>query len=129
MAQAVGMSSLIGTKGDIQSSGISPSVAIRDDVISCRAALVSTLNDEEGYVSGTDQIEAVRSARSSVWNDLSNRAESAKNLVTIYLPAPLPALVLAYQRYGDALREQEIVDRNRITNPNFISGEVKLLDS
>lgn len=127
-AQAVGMSSLIGTAGDIQASGISPSVAIRDDVLSCRAALVSVLNAEEGYVTNTDQIEAVRTARSSVWNDLSNRAENARQLVTVNLPAPVPALVLAYQRYGDALRDQEIIDRNRINNPNFISGEVKLLD-
>lgn len=127
-AQAVGMSSLIGTAGDIQASGISPAVAIRDDVLSCRAALVSILNAEEGYVTNTDQIEAVRTARSSVWNDLSSRAENARQLVTVNLPAPVPALVLAYQRYGDALRDQEIIDRNRINNPNFVSGEVKLLD-
>ena len=127
-AQAVGMSSLIGTAGDIQASGISPSVAIRDDVLSCRAALVSVLNAEEGYVTNTDQIEAVRTARSSVWNDLSSRAENARQLVTVNLPAPVPALVLAYQRYGDALRDQEIIDRNRINNPNFVAGEVKLLD-
>ena len=127
-AQAVGMSSLIGTAGDIQASGISPSVAIRDDVLSCRAALVSVLNAEEGYVTNTDQIEAVRTARSSVWNDLSSRAENARQLVTVNLPAPVPALVLAYQRYGDARRDQEIIDRNRINNPNFVAGEVKLLD-
>jgi hypothetical protein len=41
-------------------------------------------------------------------------------------PLAAPALVIAYQLYGDASRDQEIVDRNRIEHPCFVPGGVEL---
>jgi prophage DNA circulation protein len=38
----------------------------------------------------------------------------------------IPSLVLSYQLYGDARREDEIVKRNKISNPAFIPGGMEL---
>lgn len=52
--------------------------------------------------------------------------EDLPNLVKIKTTNTIPSLVLAYQFYGDARRESEIVKRNKITNPAFIPGGTEL---
>lgn len=62
--------------------------------------------------------------------DLSSALLTDMRIRTAQLPriihhtphATLPALVVAHQLYGDATREQEIVDRNKISNPVFVTG-------
>ena len=46
---------------------------------------------------------------------------------TIHLNVDLPSLVVSYQVYGSVEKEQDIVDRNNVQHPAFISGDVKVL--
>lgn len=59
--------------------------------------------------------------------DLDARAARLPTLRTIDVPRALPALVIAYQVHGDAERESEIVARNRLVHPGFVSGAVEVL--
>lgn len=64
--------------------------------------------------------------RAAMVRDLSVRAASLPRLVRYTPPATVPALVLAYQLYGDAMRADEIIARNRIAHPLFVPGGVPL---
>lgn len=41
-------------------------------------------------------------------------------------PMTRPALVIAYEQFGDVLSEQDLIDRNRVENPNYVPGGVTL---
>lgn len=88
-----------------------------------------TLRDELG-----DRLDAVmESASDTVYNvmvplraamvrDMADRAVRLPRLVTVTPAITLPALVLAYRFYGDAGRASEIVARNGIRHPGFVTG-------
>lgn len=60
--------------------------------------------------------------RTAVSSDLRSRGARLPDLMN-YTPATtLPALVLAHQLYGDATRDAEIVARNKIRHPGFVTG-------
>jgi prophage DNA circulation protein len=39
----------------------------------------------------------------------------------------VPSLVFVYEQYGDVSREQDVLDRNLIGNPAFISGDIEVV--
>ncbi len=49
------------------------------------------------------------------------------DLVTIRPPVTMPSVVLAYDLYEDADREQEIVERNQLRYPGFVPGAEPIL--
>ncbi|MDY6323018.1 MAG: hypothetical protein SPL30_08950, partial [Succinivibrio sp.] len=55
---------------------------------------------------------------------------AALNSVITAVPSePEPALVLAYDQWGDASRDDEIVTRNRVPNPLFTGGIVRMTEN
>lgn len=114
LAQAVGLS------GDLQAT-------VYDDVAALRGSLVAAL-DAEAFVAGDDAFAALQDARAAVYADLTTRSRDSARLVTYTPPTTLPALVTAYDRYEDALRDAEIVERNKIARPGFVPpAPLKLL--
>lgn len=64
--------------------------------------------------------------KATVIRDINLRGRNLKQ-ITHYTPATtLPALVIAHLVYGDARREADIVSRNAIVHPGFVSGGVEL---
>ncbi|MDH4122369.1 MAG: DNA circularization N-terminal domain-containing protein [Deltaproteobacteria bacterium] len=64
----------------------------------------------------------LRALRAAFLADLRARGETLP-LLTIYTPAQTtPALVIAWNLYGSAAREAEIVARNRLPHPLFAQG-------
>ena len=59
------------------------------------------------------------------------KGATAARVITVRPPSTEPAEVLAYRLYADARRAQEIVDRNLIMHPSFVSGadDVNVLTS
>lgn len=45
----------------------------------------------------------------------------------LFIEGPIPAIVLGWNLYEDPLRGREIVARNNVIHPNFVSGPVKVL--
>ena len=98
---------------------VRPEVPVADDVIELRDNLneaifqVSLKADPEHYM-------VLNTLRQAIVKHLTTVAESGVRLVEITPPETLSALVLAYRRFGDATRESEVVQRNRLRHPGFV---------
>lgn len=121
IAQAVGASSLVGSKLD---STARPVVSYQD-MIGVRDELVAAI-DQEALTADDGVYEALMDARSAVWRDLTDRARDNARLVTRQLLETAPALVLAYDYYEDAERDAEIVSRNAVRHPGFVPASSPL---
>lgn len=116
LAQAVGASSVI-------------DAVVYDDVVGVNTSLSAAL-DTEAIAAGDIAYGALINARVAVWQDLTARARNAARLRTVALRRPLPALAVAYDLYGDAARDAEIVMRNRVRHPGFVpAAPLKVLSS
>ena len=121
IAQAVGVSSLVGTAADT-----TPRVS-HDDLLATRNAVIAAIDSESLYCDDT-VFTALQSARAAVWKDLTARAKDSARLRTITVPEVMPALAVAYDVYEDATRDAEIVARNRIRHPGFVpAGPLKVM--
>ncbi|NMZ37101.1 DNA circularization N-terminal domain-containing protein [Pseudomonas proteolytica] len=96
-----------------------PDVPVTSDVIALREA-VSDVLWSIALVSPHDHFEALEAVRKRVKAHLSEVAAAGVRLVAIDTKESLPALVLAYQCFGDATRAAEIVTRNRVSHPGFL---------
>jgi len=98
---------------------VRPEVPVADDVIELRDNLneaifqASLKADPEHYM-------VLNTLRQNIVKHLTAVAESGVRLVEITPPETLSALVLAYRRFGDATRESEVVQRNRLRHPGFV---------
>ncbi len=68
-----------------------------------------------------DQIfEALRNLRTAVAQDITERASDLSRLSMITVPETTPAIALSYELYGTITKEDEIVERNNLSNGAFI---------
>lgn len=127
LAQAVGISSLVGTEQDSAQFGISQNdgnapvaqQVTQDTMLAVRDALLSAL-DAEMARCGDAAYEALQQASAAVYVDLTSRAESAVSLTTWTPPETMPMLAIAYELYADASRDAEIQSRNGTRHPGFV---------
>lgn len=115
IAQAVGSSSLVGTKVD---SSAKPVIS-HADMIAVRNELIAVI-DRESLTASDPVYVALMKARAVVWKDLTTRARESARLTTLTPHEVTPALVLAYDYYEDAARDADIVARNGIRHPGFV---------
>lgn len=109
LVQAVGASSLM-------------DVTTYDDAVAVRDNLISALDNEAMTASSATYV-ALQAAKAAVWQDITVRASDSARLTTITPAETSPALVLAYEYYGDAARADEVSERNRIVRPGFVPPE------
>jgi len=92
-----------------------------DEALALRDELAERL-DAQMEEAGDESYQALTDLRVALVEDIAARGADLAR-VGYYTPAvTLPALVLAHQIYGDASREGEIVTRNRIAHPGFVTG-------
>lgn len=96
-----------------------PEVPTADEVLALRDALVAVLW-EAALVAPYEHFERLQSVRKLVKEHLTAVAQASVRMVAVTPKQSLPALVLAYQQFGDATRAAEIVTRNKITHPGFL---------
>lgn len=87
-------------------------VAVRDSI---EAALVAA-----GQTAPHEHFEVLEAVRKQVRAHLTEVARAGVRLAEVPTLESLPAVVLAYQRYGDATRAAEIVTRNKVAHPGFL---------
>lgn len=77
-----------------------------------------------------EAFDALADLRSALVDDLDTRARDLRRLRG-YTPTTVrPALVVAHDLYGDAARDAEIVERNRVAHPGFVPvAELQVLSS
>lgn len=64
--------------------------------------------------------QVIAAGRTAAVRQLVAVSRLGVRLTRIDNPAPVPALVLAYRRYGDAARAADIVARNSVSHPGFV---------
>lgn len=94
-------------------------VPVADDVIELRDTLSSAIW-EASLKADPEHYLALNTLRQALIRHLNAVAASGVRLVDLKVSEPLPALVLAYRRFGDASRAQEMVQRNRLAHPGFV---------
>jgi len=97
------------------------------DAVAARDELVDGLTELMEQDSLADDVyDALRGLRSAVVRDIAARGANLARLV-VWTPAiTQPSLAVAQQLYADALREPELLARNRIRHPLFVAGAVPL---
>lgn len=96
-----------------------------EDAMAVRDELADRLNLE--METASDQVyQTLAGLRAALVRDITERGARLARIVRITPPATVPAVVLAHRLYGDAMREGEIVRRNRIRHPGFVPGGTQL---
>ena len=96
-------------------------IATRDLVLGAIDSEMLKTDDDDVYL-------ALEIARSAVSEEMTARAQDSARLIFVTPQEVTPALVIAYNFYGDASRSQEIIDRNHIRHGGFVPAqELKLL--
>lgn len=92
-----------------------------DDLLQWRDQLTSVIDREtERPGLPLDEFEALAEVRAAVSRYVSGESLTAARLRT-YTPRSItPAVVLAYDLYGDASRSDELVGRNGVRHPGFV---------
>ena len=129
VANMVVAASEIGTSNDRLDASTPVQTAPYDDLIAVRNEILEAIDEESLKISSDPIYEALCESRSAVYEAITQRAENQARLVSFNPSSVQPALVLAYDYYGDASREAEIVGRNKIRHSGFVPAvELKLLN-
>lgn len=86
----------------------------RDRVLAAMETLQAHAND--------DLYVALIEVRAALVADVAARSQRLPLLISHTPKATLPALVVAYQLYGDASRAGDVIRRNHIRHPGFVPG-------
>lgn len=98
---------------------VRPEVPVADDVIAARDELDEVFW-QAALKSDASYYPLVNATRQHVVRHLTAVAASGTRLETVTPLETSPALVLAFRRFGDATREGEVVQRNKIIHPGFV---------
>ncbi|NKD86106.1 hypothetical protein HEQ63_07905 [Haematospirillum jordaniae] len=101
--------------------------SVRDDALVARDTLVKAYRAEEDITGHGDVFAALGAARLATAQDIGQRVKPLPRLERITVPGPVPALVLAYDRYEDIAQEADIITRNNIAHPGFVPGSSLLV--
>lgn len=74
-----------------------------------------------------DVFQGLEDLNANVTRTIPDANDLLSNVNNISLISTQPSLVLAYDLYESLDNEQDIIDRNKIRNPAFISGDLQVL--
>jgi prophage DNA circulation protein len=87
---------------------------------------IAALLDEQAQTAGDGAYPALVDLRCQLLRAVPGSVALA-SIVTITRRIAIPSLVLAYQLYGSVDQEADIIARNRIQHPGFVTGDLKVL--
>lgn len=93
-------------------------VAVRDDLaarLDTAAATAADAGDDGAF-------RVLNALRLAMTRDVTRRGGSLARVYAYSPAATEPALAIAQRLYGDARREGEIIERNRLRHPGFVPG-------
>lgn len=108
-----------------QATWLSPKA--RPDAVALRARIGGMLAVEIEACDDPDMAVALRAVRDTAINYLSRTAAELPPVRLIDVGRLVPAAVLASAVHGDSTRDSEIVERNSVPHPLFLSGTVEVL--
>ena len=99
---------------------------VKDDVKASVYAVVAAI-DALTLRADDEQYALLVRLRAAVLQDYHERMAQARAVKTVCVAVPKPALVLAYEQHENALRDSELILRNKVKHPLFVTGEVKVI--
>jgi prophage DNA circulation protein len=106
---------------EIEFASYNEAISARDDLADRLDDLALVAGD-----AGFDLVwQALSEARLAIVRDINFRAGDLAKIITYTPPATMPAILIAHALYGSddiEAREDDIIMRNGITNPNFVVG-------
>lgn len=101
-----------------------------DEAQTARDQLLTQLDDLIDN-SSDDMYDALVDLQTAIIRRVDALEPNLSNVQTVQYQRSVPALVMAYQLYGDASRETELISRNNIKNPNVVPAgtDIEVLDS
>jgi len=89
---------------------------------------VADMLEEQAGIAGDTAYPALVTLRSEVLQAVPGASVFAR-LITVTRRVPIPSLLLSYQLYGNVDQELDIVARNHVPHPGFMSGDIQVLSS
>lgn len=90
-------------------------IAAREEVFIKLEKVIVNITHDEFYISIVD-------LQTAVSKDIETRGATLARLSNHFLPVSLPAIVVSYDLYGNIDKESDIINRNKVGNPNFVPG-------
>lgn len=91
-----------------------------DQAVAVRDPLAQAIEEVAAETTNDRIYDALMALRAAVVADITARGADLARQVTYTPAAVLPALVVAYQVYGDIDAADDIVSRNRVRHPGFV---------
>lgn len=113
----------------VQASGMvsEMNLPVYEDAAALQTKLLRALDEHCRRVRTDEAYEAFSDLRHAVSKHMANKMRDSARLITYTPRKVMPALVLAYELYGDPGRADEIVARNKISHPGFVPAEPLLV--
>lgn len=96
-----------------------------EDANATRDEVASRL-DEQAGIAGDAAYPALITLRADVLRAVPGDRMFAR-IITIERRVAIPSLLLAHQLYGSVDKDQDLIDRNHIRHPGFVSGTLRAL--
>lgn len=122
IANAMGAISMIGEDNDVDSDSNSKKTLSDEQILKIRNNLLDAI-DAEMLIQGTDDNQDYLDLVDSyvaVYKFLTEKLNGDSGIETVTLKQSEPSFVLAYDKYGDSTRADEIAERNDVINPLFM---------
>ncbi len=87
---------------------------------------ISDMLEEQAAEAGDTAYPALVDLRSQVLTAVPG-ASVLRREITVTRRTAIPSLLLAYQLYGSVDQEADVLARNRVRHPGFVSGDLKVL--
>lgn len=118
----MGAISMIGEDNDVDTDSNSKKTLSDEQILKIRNNLLDAI-DAEMLIQGTDDNQDYLDLVDSyvaVYKYLTEMLNGDSGIETVTLKQSEPSFVLAYDKYGDSTRADEIAERNDVINPLFM---------
>ena len=122
IANTMGAISMIGEDNDVDTDSNSKKTLSDEQILKIRNNLLDAI-DAEMLIQGTDDNQDYLDLVDSyvaVYKYLTEKLNGDSGIETVTLKQSEPSFVLAYDKYGDSTRADEIAERNDVINPLFM---------
>lgn len=97
-----------------------------EDATARSEEVAGLIEAQEASAADHDVLLGLRQLRAATAVILTEVSTTLPRLVTVDVPEPTPAIVLAYDRLEDASRDDEVLARNEEPHPGFIAGSISV---
>lgn len=116
LVRSQALTAMAESASDIAFPSYNDAVAVRDRLAAAIEAEILTLGDTD-YDNAIIALDAIRA---DMVSDITARSATLRRVKTIQRNETMPAVVLAYELFGNTEQEADIIARNKIIRPNSV---------